>query len=148
MSADETRAPAVDLLEAAALVAVPGAAFAAGAAVGGHRPVAGLIVGAVFGGFFAALRRSVYAVRTPEGIERRLRRPDPDPDESVWIRLATVEYPKRYELPLAVACGVVAIGALAAVVLVDDAYVVLRLLMVSLVGMLGALGSLGFYYMR
>lgn len=145
----ETRAPLVDAVETLAFVAVPAAGLAAVTAVSGRGAVAGLLLGAVLGAVFAAFRRTVVAVRTPDGIERRLRRFDDDPETNPWVRLANVEYDKKYEPVVAAGSGVVGVAALAAVVLfADDPWIAVRLLAVGLVGLVGALGALGMYYVR
>jgi len=91
----------------------------------------------------------MYAVRTPSGIQRRLRRYDGEGEPNRLVRLADAEYDPRYDLAIAAGCGLVGVAALVAVGLVaEDAFVARWLLALALFGNIGALGAIGSYSLR
>lgn len=145
----ETSAPLVDALEVAALVAIPALGLAAAVAFVGGEPLVGLIVGAVLGSALGVARRAIYAVRTPDGIERRVRRFEAAEDPNLLVRLANTEVDPRIELAIGLGCGLIAVGALLAIVLfVEDAATALRLGALAMFGMVCGLGALGTYALR
>lgn len=145
----ETSAPLVDALEVAALVATPALGLAAAVALAGGEPLVGLIVGAVLGSGLGVARRAMYAVRTSDGIERRVRRFEAAEDPNLIVRLANTEVDPRVELAVGLVCGLIAVGALIAIVLfVEDAGTALRLAALALFGMVCGLGALGSYALR
>ncbi|WP_201740232.1 hypothetical protein [Salinigranum halophilum] len=145
MSSDrESTAPVVDLLESASLLVLPALAVGLFVSVlsGAENFVAGVAIGGLFGAILAGLRRGFVAVRTDDGIERRRR---PTPDDTVWARLAEVEYSQRYDRVLTVVLfgvGIVAFGAIPFVDPQNDS-LSLRLVIVGFFGLVSALVSLG-----
>ena len=149
MSSQEApRAPVVDALELLGLVVVPpllvGPVLSV---VGTDALVAGLAIGGLFGAILARLRCGFYAVRTEEGIERRLRSP-PEDTNTAWARLANVEYDPKYDRLLTVVLFVVGLGSFAAIPFVDpeNGSQVLRLVLVGLFGLTTALLTYGSRY--
>lgn len=140
---EETRLPAVDAVETLGLVVVPAVVVGLGtAALGGPDGfVAGAAVGGVAGALFARIRAPLRAVRTDDGVERRL---PSTPDGTLWARLAGVKYDERYDRLLAVACLLVGVGAFAAVPLTNvDGPSAVRLAAVGLGGLVCALLVVG-----
>ena len=145
MSSDHERpAPLVDLLETVGLLVLP--ALSVGIVVsalsGPENFVAGVTIGGLFGAILAGLRRGFGAVQTSDGIERRQR---PTPDDTVWARLADVEYDPRYDRVLTVVLFGVAVVAFGAIPFVDpqNDSLRLRLVIVGFFGLMSALVSLG-----
>jgi len=95
----ETRAWTVDVVETLVLLLLPALLVGLVTALGSDESVVtGLFVGGVFGAMLAGYRRAFYAVRTVDGIERRLRPRDGASDH--WmVRIA--EYDGKYEWLLA-----------------------------------------------
>jgi hypothetical protein len=93
----------------------------------------------LFGAVLAGLRRGFYAVRTEDGIERRLRTAPANAD-TAWTRLADFEYDPTYDRYLTVLLFVLGIGTFAAIPVVDpqDATTVLRLVALGLFGLVAA----------
>lgn len=142
-SQQEARLPRVDLVETVGLLVVPALIVGLGVAFlsGPDNFVPGVTVGGVFGLILARLRGSLYAVRSDGGVKRRLRSPS---DETIWIRLAEVEYDEKYDRLLVVVCLLVGIGAFAAIPLTDPSGPwVIRLVAVSLCGFICVLAALG-----
>lgn len=114
----EPRAPLVDALEMLGLVAVPaGLGWLGLCLVGGAEDAAaGAVIGGLFGLSLARLRREFRAVRTADGLDRR---PRSAPEDSLWVRLADLEYDDAYDRVLAVALLGVGVAAFAAIPFVD-----------------------------
>jgi hypothetical protein len=142
----ETRAPLVDALELLGLFVIPAllVGFVLSVVSGTDALVAGLVIGGLFGAILAGLRNGFYAVRTAEGIERRLRSP-PDDSDNVWVRLANIEYDPKYDRLLALLLFVVGVGSFAAIPFVDpqNGPLILRLVLVGLFGLTTALMMYG-----
>ncbi len=139
-SRSETRAPVVDLLECLALLLVPALGFGLTVAVFGGREnlVPGLVVGGMSGAMLMGLRRGFYAVRTDDGIERRLKEASDSPDENPWVRLSEVTddlHDERYDPLLAIVFAVIGFGAFAAMPFLGDD--------LRLFGLLGVVGLVG-----
>lgn len=145
MSSDHERpAPLVDLLETVGLLVLPAVVvgLSVSALSGAENFVAGVAIGGLFGAILAGLRRGFVAVRTDDGIERRRR---PTPDDTVWARLADVEYDPRYDRVLTVVLFGIAVVAFGAIPFVDpqNDSLGLRLVIVGFFGLVSALVSLG-----
>jgi hypothetical protein len=145
MSSDHERpAPLVDLLETVGLLVVPAVVVGlfVSALSGAENFVAGIAIGGLFGAILAGLRRGFVAVQTSDGIERRQR---PTPDDTVWARLADVEYDPRYDRVLTVALFGVAVIAFGAIPFVDpqNSSLIVRLVIIGFFGLVSALVSLG-----
>ena len=145
-SQGETRAPFVDALELIGLFVLPTllVGFVLIVVSGIDALVAGLVLGGLFGAILAGLRRGFYAVRTAEGIERRLRSP-PEDSDNVWSRLANIEYDPTYDRLLALLLFVVGVGSFVAIPFVDprNGPLILRLVLVGLFGLTTALVTYG-----
>ena len=145
MSSDRERpVPMVDVVETFGLLVLPALAVGIFLSVlsGAENFVAGVAIGGLFGAIVAGLRRGFVAVRTEDGIERKRR---PIPDDTVWTRLADVEYDSRYDRVLTVVLfgiGLVAFGAIPLVDPQNDSLVI-RLVLVGFFGLVSALVSLG-----
>lgn len=100
-AAEESRSPVVDALELLGLLVLPPLLGGIGLRLltGPEDVVAGVVIGGVVGLISARLRREFVAVRTADGIERRVR---PVPEDNLWIRLANLEYDETYDRLLAV----------------------------------------------
>jgi hypothetical protein len=134
----------VDVLETAGLLVLPALAVGIFASVlsGAENFVAGVAIGGLFGAILASLRRGFVAIRTEDGLERKRR---PTPDDTVWARLADVEYDPRYDRVLTLVLfgiGVVAFGTIPFVDPQNDSLIV-RLVIVGFFGLVSALVSLG-----
>ncbi len=148
------RAPFVDLREYLALLLAP--TLTVGLAVlalgGRENLLAGSLVGAMFGAMLVGYRRLFHAVRTDEGIERRLTEVGDTPEENEWVRLSeTLDelYDERYDPVLAVALAVVGLGAFAAVPLSDGTpRTAVRLALLGLFGITTSLMTAGFALSR
>ena len=145
MSPDEERpAPMVNLLETVGLLVLPALAVGIFVTVlsGPENFVASVAIGGLFGAFLAGLRRSVVAVRTEDGLERRQR---PTPDDTVWARLADVEYDPRYDRALTLFLFGIAVVAFGAIPFVDpqNDTLIMRLVIVGFFGLVTTLASLG-----
>jgi hypothetical protein len=142
----ETRTPLVDALELLALFVLPALLVGVVLSVvsGTDALVAGLVIGGLFGAILAGLRNGFHAVRTAEGIERRLRSPSEDSD-NMWARLANVEYDPKYDRLLAPVLFVVGVGSFVAIPVVDpqNGPLILRLVLVGLFGLTTALVTSG-----
>jgi hypothetical protein len=145
-SRGRTRAPLVDALELLGLFVLPVLLVGVVLSVvsGTENLIGGLVIGGLFGAILAGLRRGLYAVRTAEGIERRLRSP-PEDSDNVWARLANIEYDPKYDRLLALVLLVVGIGSFAAIPFVDpqNGSLILRLVLVGLFGLTTALVTYG-----
>jgi hypothetical protein len=145
-SRGRTRAPLVDALELLGLFVLPVLLVGVVLSVvsGTENLIGGLVIGGLFGAILAGLRRGFYAVRTAEGIERRLRSP-PEDSDTVWARLANIEYDPKYDRLLALVLLVVGIGSFAAIPFVDpqNGSLILRLVLVGLFGLTTALVTYG-----
>jgi hypothetical protein len=145
-SRGRTRAPLVDALELLGLFVLPVLLVGVVLSVvsGTENLIGGLVIGGLFGAILAGLRRGLYAVRTAEGIERRLRSP-PEDSDNVWARLATIEYDPKYDRLLALVLLVVGVGSFAAIPFVDpqNGSLILRLVLVGLFGLTTALVTYG-----
>lgn len=118
----ERRAPLVDLFESLALFAVPTAVLGVAALLGTGDALAGAVGGALFGAVLASFRLGFVAVRTENGLRRRLR-VRPDDAEDGWLaRLARREYDPRVEWSVVALVGAVGVASLAALVLVDSGF--------------------------
>lgn len=106
--------------------------------------IGGLVIGGLFGSILAGLRHGFHAVRTAEGIERRLRSP-PEGSDNMWTRLANIEYDPKYDRLLALLLFVVGVGSFAAIPFVDpqNGPLILRLVLVGLFGLTTALVTYG-----
>ena len=91
----EARLPLVDTVETLGLLVGLGVALLGGP----DELVAGTGVGGVFGVILTRLRGSLYTVQTNGRIKRKLRSP---PDETMWTRLAKIEYDGKYDRLLAI----------------------------------------------
>jgi hypothetical protein len=134
----------VDVLETGGLLILP--ALAVGILVsvlsGAENFVAGVAIGGLFGAILAGFRRGFVAIRTEDGLERKRR---PTPDDTVWARLAGVEYDPRYDRVLTVVLfgiGLVAFGTIPFVDPQNDSLII-RLVIVGFFGLVSALVSLG-----
>jgi hypothetical protein len=145
-SRGRTRAPLVDALELLGLFVLPVLLVGVVLSVvsGTENLIGGLVIGGLFGAILAGLRRGFYAVRTAEGIERRLRSP-PEDSDNVWARLANIEYDPKYDRLLALVLLVVGIGSFAAIPFVDpqNGSLILQLVLVGLFGLTTALVTYG-----
>jgi hypothetical protein len=145
-SRGRTRAPLVDALELLGLFVLPVLLVGVVLSVvsGTENLIGGLVIGGLFGAILAGLRRGLYAVRTAEGIERRLRSP-PEDSDNVWARLANIEYDPKYDRLLALVLLVVGIGSFAAIPFVDpqNGSLILQLVLVGLFGLTTALVTYG-----
>jgi hypothetical protein len=109
---------------------------------GAENFVAGVVIGGLFGAILAGFRRGFVAIRTEDGLERKRR---PTPDDTVWARLAGVEYDPRYDRVLTVVLfgiGLVAFGTIPFVDPQNDSLII-RLVIVGFFGLVSALVSLG-----
>lgn len=145
MSSDHERpAPLVDRLETVGLLALPALVVGlfVSALSGAENFVAGVAIGGLFGAILAGLRRGFVAVRTSDGIERRQR---PTPDDTVWARLADVEYDPRYDRVLTVVLFGIAVVAFGAIPFVDpqNDSLIVRLVLIGFFGLVSALVSFG-----
>ncbi|WP_192918528.1 hypothetical protein [Salinigranum salinum] len=104
--------------------------------------VAGVAIGGLFGAILAGLRRGFVAVQTSDGLERRQR---PTPDDTLWARLADVEYDPRYDRVLTVGLFGIAVVAFGAIPFVDpqNDSLTIRLVIVGFFGLVSGLVSLG-----
>jgi hypothetical protein len=134
----------VDVLETGGLLILP--ALAVGILVsvlsGAENFVAGVAIGGLFGAILAGFRRGFVAIRTEDGLKRKRR---PTPDDTVWARLAGVEYDPRYDRVLTVVLfgiGLVAFGTIPFVDPQNDSLII-RLVIVGFFGLVSALVSLG-----
>jgi hypothetical protein len=145
MSSDRERpVPRVDLLETGGLLVLPALAVGIFVSVlsGVENFVAGVAIGGLFGAIVAGLRRGFVAIRTEDGLERKRR---PTPDDTVWARLAAVEYDPKYDRVLTLVLlgiGVVAFGAIPFVDPQNDTLIV-RLVLVGFFGLVAAFVSFG-----
>lgn len=151
----ETRAPLVDLREYLALFLVPTLAVGLAVLVLGGREnlLVGLFVGAMFGAMLVGYRRLFYAVRTDEGIERRLTQVDDSPEENEWVRASEAvdeAHDERYDPILAVVFAVVGFGAFALIPFIGDTDLRLfgLLALIGLVGTTSALMTVGQLFSR
>jgi hypothetical protein len=142
----ERKAPLVDALELLGLLTLPTLLVGLVAVVANGRGtlVAGIVTGGLFGAILAGLRRGFYAVRTEDGIERRLRIPPDDPD-NVWVRLTSIEYDPRYDRFLALVFVAVGLGSFTAIPLTGSEHesLVLWLVLVGVFGLVAALLTYG-----
>ncbi|WP_380676571.1 hypothetical protein [Salinigranum sp. GCM10025319] len=145
LSSDHERpAPLLDLLETVGLLVLP--ALVVGIVVsllsGAENFVAGVAIGGLFGAILAGLRRGFVAVQTSDGIKRRQR---PIPDDTVWARLAGVEYDPRYDRVLTVALFGLAVVAFGAIPFVDpqNDSLIVRLVIIGFFGLVTALAGVG-----
>ena len=145
-SRGRTRAPLVDALELLGLFVLPVLLVGVVLSVvsGTENLIGGLVIGGLFGAILAGLRRGFYAVRTAEGVERRLRSPPEDSDD-VWARLANIEFDPKYDRLLALVLLVVGVGSFAAIPFVDpqNGSLILQLVLVGLFGLTTALVTYG-----
>lgn len=150
----ETRAPLVDRREYLALFLAPTLAVGLAVLVLGGREnlLTGSLVGAMFGAMLVGYRRLFYAVRTDEGIERRLTAVDDSPEGNRWVRLSeTLDelYDERYDPILAVVLAVVGLGAFATIPFAgDDGRTLVRLALLGLFGITTSLMTAGFALSR
>jgi hypothetical protein len=134
----------VDVLETGGLLILPAVAVGilVGVLSGAENFVAGVVIGGLFGAILAGFRRGFVAIRTEDGLERKRR---PTPDDTVWARLAGVEYDPRYDRVLTVVLfgiGLVAFGTIPFVDPQNDSLII-RLVIVGFFGLVSALVSLG-----
>ncbi|KTG08411.1 hypothetical protein AUR64_19475 [Haloprofundus marisrubri] len=144
--AEETRARAVDVTESLALLLVPTLLVGGSVALfaGSDSATGGLLVGGMFGAILMGLRRGFYAVRTESGVERRLRTYDAADDNNPWVRLASVEYPEKYDRFLALGLAVLGVGAFALVPFVGGGFEWgIRFVAVGLFGVVSSLLVVG-----
>ena len=145
-SRGRTRAPLVDALELLGLFVLPVLLVGVVLSVvsGTENLIGGLVIGGLFGAILAGLRRGFYAVRTAEGVERRLRSPPEDSDD-VWARLANIEFDPKYDRLLALVLLVVGVGSFVAIPFVDpqNGSLILQLVLVGLFGLTTALVTYG-----
>lgn len=150
----ETRAPLVDLCEYLALFLIPPLVVGLAVLVLGGREnlLAGSLVGAMFGAMLVGYRRLFYAVRTDEGIERRLTEVGDTPEENRWVRLSEVAdelSDETYDPILAVVLAVVGLGAFVAIPFAgDDGRTLVRLALLGLFGITTSLMTAGFALSR
>jgi hypothetical protein len=143
-SPQESRIPLVDALEILGLLIIP--ALLGGVTLhiisGLNDVVAGVVIGGVVGFSMARLRREFYAVRTADGIERRVR---PVPKDNLWIRLANLEYDEKYDRLLAVVLFGLGIVSLATIPFVNSqsGLLILWLVLLGLFGLTTALMTYG-----
>ena len=134
----EKRMPVVDAVETGAAFLLPAlvVGLVVTALAGREQFVAGAVVGGVFGAVLLRLRAALYAVRTPDGVERRVRRVD-----GGWTaRVADLEYDERYDRALAAALAVVGVAAFAALPFVGGQYgITMGLVLVGLFGVVASL---------
>jgi hypothetical protein len=109
---------------------------------GAENVVTGIAIGRLFGAILAGLRRGFVAVQTSDGVERRQR---PTPDDTVWARLADVEYDPRYDRVLTVVLFGVAVVAFGAIPFVDpqNDSLIVRLVIIGFFGLVTALAGVG-----
>jgi hypothetical protein len=145
-SQPETRAPLVDVLELLCLLVLPALIVGLVLSVvsGSEDLVAGIVIGGLFGAILAGLRRGFYAVRTEDGIKRRLRSP-PEDSDNVWARLASIEYDPKYDRLLTLILFTVGLGSFAAIPFVgpQNGPLILRLVFVGLFGLTAGLMTYG-----
>lgn len=138
-SDSETRAPVRDVLESVAAFALPALVGGIGLALvrGSESFASGLVYGGLVGYLLFSIRWRFQAVRTPDGIKRRR----PDPEETWWTKVASIEYDKKYDRVLAVVLALVGIAAFAAILFADrgNMNAILRLVLVGLFGITTAL---------
>lgn len=142
-AAQEPRIPVVDALEILGMLVLPPLLGGLGLRLltGPEDVVAGVVVGGAVGMILARLRREFIAVRTADGIERRVR---PVPEDTLWIRLANVEYDERYDRWLAAVLLGLGIAAFASIPFVDPQNGLL-LLWVVFLGVFGLTSALMTY---
>ncbi len=132
----ETRVPAVDVAECLALLLVPTVVVGGIAALGsGDDLVGGLFVGGVFGAILVSYRRTLYAVRTDDGIERRRRSHSGD-----WmVRVAESDFASKHEWLVVLVCAGIGIASLASLVFVDHGRLPMKLVLFGSLGLPAAL---------
>ncbi|ADJ16066.1 hypothetical protein [Halalkalicoccus jeotgali] len=150
----ETRAPFVDLREYLALFLAPTLTVGlAVLALGGRQNLlAGSFLGAMFGAMLVGYRRLFHAVRTDEGIERRLTEVDDSPEGNRWVRLSVAldeRYDETYDPILAVVFAVIGLGALAAIPFIEGSpRTLIQLALLGLFGITTSLMTAGFALSR
>jgi hypothetical protein len=145
LPADREGTLAVDLHEYLALFLAPTLSVGLTVLVLGGREnlLAGSLVGAMFGAMLVGYRQLFYAVRTDEGIERRLTEVGDTPEENEWVRLSEALdelYDEKYDPILAVVFAVVGFGAFALIPFIGNDLDLLGLL--SLIGLTGTTSAL------
>jgi hypothetical protein len=141
----EPRLWILDVAEALALVLVPAVVFGVSVAVlsGGENLPSGLFVGGIFGAILARYRGAMVAVRTEDGIERRLKSYSTDPEDNPWVRAANIEYDEKYDRVLVVVFAAVGIAALGAIPFVDDELFMGWLAIICLIGIAASVMTYG-----
>lgn len=139
-SEHETPAPFVDLAESIGLLVLPalGMGVVLGVLSGTENIVAGVTIGGLFGAIMMGLRQGFVAIRTSDGIERKRRLA---PEDTVWSRIAQIEYDSTYDRAVSLVLFAVGVTALAAIPVVgpQSGPLVLRLVTVGLFGLVASL---------
>ncbi|KTG08346.1 hypothetical protein AUR64_19125 [Haloprofundus marisrubri] len=132
-----------DVAEAVVLLVLPIPVVAPVLLTLGRNVQTALFLPGLFGFVLFRVRLRYRAIRTDDGIERRLF----DPEETWWAEAASIEYDEKYDRILAPVCAAVALGAFALVpVYAGDDGVALRLVMVGAAASTGALAVYGVAY--